>query len=106
MIPRDEFGTCHLDRLACLFRRAVVDALMIPISRRLRVVTVDRPGRSGRYAGVRCDDCLLPGKYQRRQEQLSPVACLAARHRRPNSLTSENTPNHLGIELVYSRAAL
>ena len=72
----------HLGRLACLFRRPAVSTLASPSVRWFPSLAIDRCGRTGRYAGIEYDACLMPVRYQQRQEQLSPVRYLSARHRR------------------------
>jgi hypothetical protein len=80
-VLRDEFSNRDLGRLASLFRPAM-SIVASPSVRRFTILAIDRRGRIGRYAGIEYGAYLLPVRYQQRQEQLSPVRYLSARHRR------------------------
>ena len=76
-----------------------------PTSRRFPGVANDHRGQAGSCAGFEYDGSLMPVGYQRRQERLSPVRYLSARHRRANSVTLKNTAKHSSIELFFTSAA-
>ena len=64
VIARNELGNCSLDRLAYLFYRAAMSGMASTSLGGLSRLAIDRPSRTGRYAGIEYDASLMPVRHQ------------------------------------------
>jgi len=95
--PGGDLSNSPLGRLACLFRHPAMSTM----ESRFPSLAIDRRGRIGRYAGIEYDACLMPVRYQQRQEQLSPVRYLSARHRRCELRSSQEYRKTFNHRIVF-----